>query len=266
MLIRVVVAVLFGPLIILFSYLGGNYLFGMILFFGGIGIGEYLWRSIGAKYYLFWVITVLFVLAMLVTSIELDYAYGASLFAGYFLVTGMLLAIRSESPGELFRTMTTLLWGTAYIGMLYPFLYLIRDYTTIGGDWLLFLFGALWLGDSFAMWGGKAFGKRKLAPTVSPNKTVAGFVSGLCGGMIVAVILGYWRLSDISLAYLIPGGLLIAFVGQLGDLVESMWKRAIGIKDSSKIIPGHGGVLDRFDSMLFAAPALFLFMKYFVYS
>ncbi len=265
MLVRIIVAALFGPLIILFSYLGGNYLFGMILFFGGIGIGEYLWRNLGSKLYLFWFITAVFVLAMLIASIKLDYGYGTSLFAGYFLVIGMLLAIRSEEPEELFRTMTVLLWGVAYIGMLYPFLYLIRDFTANGGDWLLFLFGSLWLGDSFAMWGGKAFGKTKLAPTVSPNKTVAGFVSGLCGGIIVAVILGFWRLSDISFVYLIPGGLIIAFVGQLGDLVESLWKRAIGIKDSSKVIPGHGGVLDRFDSMLFASPALFLYMKYFVY-
>jgi len=266
MTIRVIVAVLFGPLIILISYLGGNYLFGMILLFGAIGIGEYLWRNLGKRYILFWVLTYLFVLAMLAAAIKLDYSYGAALLAGYFLIIGMLLSIRSEEPAELFKTMTVLLWGTVYIGLLYPFLYLIRDFTEIGGDWMLFLFGSLWLSDSMAMWIGKGFGKSKLAPTVSPNKTVAGFVGGLTGGIIVAVILGFWRLSQIPLPYLIIAGLLISFVGQLGDLVESMWKRAIGIKDSSKIIPGHGGVLDRFDSTLFAAPTLFVFLKYFVYN
>lgn len=265
MVVRVIVAAIFGPLIILISYLGGNYLLGMIFFFAMLGIGEFLWQTIGKRMYLFWVLTVLFTAAMIAASIRLGYEAGTALLAGYFLLIGMLLSIRSETPEELFRIMSRLTWGTAYIGLLWPFLFLIRDYTEKGGDWLLFLFGALWLGDSMAMWVGGAIGKRKLAPTVSPNKTIAGFIGGLSGGIIVAVVLGFWRLNDIPLVYLIPAGLLMTFVGQLGDLTESMWKRAIGIKDSSKLIPGHGGVLDRFDSTLFAAPALYLFMKYFLF-
>jgi phosphatidate cytidylyltransferase len=81
----------------------------------------------------------------------------------------------------------------------------------------------------------------------------------------VAVILKFWRLSEINVILLLVSGILVSIVGQLGDLVESCWKRAVGIKDSSSIIPGHGGVLDRFDSLLFASPVLFLFLKFFVY-
>ena len=130
---------------------------------------------------------------------------------------------------------------------------------------MLFMFGTLWLSDTLAMFVGKAIGKRKLAPTVSPNKTVAGFVGGMTGGIIVALILGFWLLSNFDLYLLMIAGILISLIGQIGDLVESCWKKAIGIKDSSAIIPGHGGVLDRFDSLLFAAPVLYLFLIYFVY-
>ena len=113
-----------------------------------------------------------------------------------------------------------------------------------------------------AMGVGKAIGRHKFAPTVSPNKTVEGFFGGLLGGIIVAVIMRLWLLSSFDWWVLIVAGLIVSLVGQLGDLVESMWKRSYGIKDSSAIIPGHGGVLDRFDSLLFAAPALYWFLKF----
>jgi len=128
----------------------------------------------------------------------------------------------------------------------------------------LFLFGTIWLADTLAMFGGKAFGKRKLAPTVSPNKTVAGFVSGIFGGLIVVTIMYFWRLAGTDIFILAGAGVLVSLIGQLGDLAESCWKRAIGIKDSSKIIPGHGGVLDRFDSLLFSAPALYIYLYYMI--
>jgi phosphatidate cytidylyltransferase len=112
------------------------------------------------------------------------------------------------------------------------------------------------------MFGGKAFGKRKLAPTVSPNKTIAGFISGLFGGVIVAVIMHFWRLPDTAFPILIGAGVVVSIIGQLGDLVESCWKRAVEIKDSSAIIPGHGGVLDRFDSLVFSAPVLYAYLYF----
>jgi phosphatidate cytidylyltransferase len=93
---------------------------------------------------------------------------------------------------------------------------------------------------------------------------VAGFISGLCGGIIIGGILSFWRLEMIPVYHLLISGVLISFAGQIGDLVESMWKRAIGIKDSSGIIPGHGGILDRFDSLLFAAPVLYLYLSIFI--
>ena len=119
--------------------------------------------------------------------------------------------------------------------------------------------------DVFAMFGGKLFGKTKLCPSISPNKTVEGSISGLVAGpailLLYAVILklgfGYQSVDYLSAATL---GIACAFSGQLGDLSMSFVKRQYGIKDFGKIIPGHGGALDRFDSVLFAAPVAELLM------
>ncbi len=124
-------------------------------------------------------------------------------------------------------------------------------------EWIIFLFGCVWIADSFAYYIGKAVGKRKLYAAVSPNKTVAGAVGSLLGGCLAgwfldAVLvhaLGGWRA--------VAGGLVIGAVTIVGDLVESMFKRDAGVKDSSNIIPGHGGILDKIDGVLFAGPVFY---------
>lgn len=258
-------AVIFGPLIILFSYWGGWWLAGMILFFGLLGSGEYIFRIKIKPIAVFSPLTLIAAGLIIYLAIFQSFLYGIFILIGYFLVAGLILALRHQEPKELFEAHMKLVWGTVYIGFLWPFVYLIRNVSfDRGGDYLLLLFGTLWLSDTLAMFGGKAFGKRKLAPTVSPNKTVAGFISGLCGGIIIGGILSFWRLEMIPVYHLLISGVLISFAGQIGDLVESMWKRAVGIKDSSGIIPGHGGILDRFDSLLFAAPVLYLYLSIFI--
>jgi phosphatidate cytidylyltransferase len=200
------------------------------------------------------------------SSLFISPEWGFWNFIAYFLAIGVMLAIRKEDPEELFNRYASLIWGVAYIGLLYPVIYYIRNLSAeSGGDWLLFLFGTLWLSDSLAMWVGKTMGQNKLAPMVSPNKTVEGFIGGIFGGLMVALILSFWRLADVPLFQLALIGIFISIVGQLGDLAESVWKRALRIKDSSTIIPGHGGVLDRFDSLLFAAPILFWFLRFIIY-
>ena len=115
-----------------------------------------------------------------------------------------------------------------------------------------------WICDSFAMWGGQLFGRAKLWPSVSPGKTWAGAVSGVVGGVaagmvfvpaVFAPIGGTVSLSQAGLM-----GLVISIVAQIGDLAESLFKREAGVKDSSGLIPGHGGILDRFDSLYFVLP------------
>ena len=116
-----------------------------------------------------------------------------------------------------------------------------------------------WVCDSFALFGGKWFGKNKLAPKVSPNKTIEGSVTGAVSAMIAAVGL-YFALKssyDISLVRCILTALICSSFGQVGDLAASLIKRMAGLKDYSNLIPGHGGVMDRVDSLLFSIPAAF---------
>jgi phosphatidate cytidylyltransferase len=126
-----------------------------------------------------------------------------------------------------------------------------------GLAWVLTVILAIWVGDTVALFAGRAFGKRRLAPTISPNKSQEGASGGIVASMAVGAVsfqtfgLGNWWIGLIV-------GAVIGFAGQIGDLAESLLKRQAGVKDSGSLIPGHGGVLDRIDALLFAFPAGFL--------
>jgi phosphatidate cytidylyltransferase len=127
----------------------------------------------------------------------------------------------------------------------------------------LFLFAVIWCTDSFAYFTGIFLGRHRLAPHISPKKTVEGAVGGLFGGIGGAVLIGEIFL-DFSLSDLVILGLLLSAIGQLGDLIESLLKRNYGVKDSGNFLPGHGGLLDRFDSVLLSGPFLYYYLKYFL--
>ena len=118
----------------------------------------------------------------------------------------------------------------------------------IGARLFLCAVFSVWSTDSFAYFGGKAFGKRKLAPTVSPNKTVEGSLIGAACGIGIGTLFGVLLLHSAMLGFII--GIVGGFAGQVGDLLESAIKRRLGIKDFGGLLPGHGGVLDRFDSLM----------------
>lgn len=121
--------------------------------------------------------------------------------------------------------------------------------------WLMYLFALVWGADTGAYFAGRKFGKRKLAPSVSPGKTIEGLVGGLALTMTVAIAVAIYRdMSGIKLAAFLGLSLLTVLASVLGDLFESMAKRRAGIKDSGTIFPGHGGALDRIDSLTSAAP------------
>ena len=278
---RLCVAAVAIPIILWICYQGGWWLFGMVSLFALIAIAEFLWaEGYRPNSVYFWVTLLLIAsiwwsLANLCETVgkidRLSFFWPVDmipLYVGYFLITGALLAIGRESPAELIRKHARLSWGAFYVGLLYVFVFLLgyREGPSMqvsGGDRLLFLFGLLWVGDTAAMWVGKAFGKHKLAPTVSPNKTVEGFFGGILGALAVGVLMIFWKFSAVPWYHVLIIAAGCSIFGQLGDLVESMWKRSLGIKDSSAIIPGHGGILDRFDSLLFAAPFMFAYLLLF---
>jgi phosphatidate cytidylyltransferase len=131
------------------------------------------------------------------------------------------------------------------------------DASPRGLAWTLLVVLATWIGDTAAYLIGRAFGRRKLAPLLSPNKTIEGSLGGLAGAAVVGALvfvgfgLGVWWLGAVV-------GAIVGVAGQIGDLFESFLKRQAGVKDSGALIPGHGGVLDRIDALLFAFPAGFL--------
>lgn len=281
LLIRTAVAAVAIPIILWICYQGGLWLWGMVTLFALVAMAEFLIaEGYGLTRIGFWLIMTATALnfvnmgkGIVGGHLYWSILYGASAIDFYFhpltflfLIGGMIFAVGRRSPAELFISHARLTWGIIYVFFLYQYVFSVGTANPIfigapgqveRGDILLFLFGLLWLGDTAAMFVGKAFGKHKLAPTVSPNKTVEGFVGGIVGAIVVAVILGFWRLDLIPMWQLVIIAILCSVFGQLGDLVESMWKRSLGIKDSSAIIPGHGGVLDRFDSLLFAAPVMY---------
>lgn len=151
--------------------------------------------------------------------------------------------------------------GPLYVGLLLGHLSLLRGLVE-GREWTLLLFFAIWMSDIAAFYTGLSIGRNKLYPEISPNKTVEGAIGGILGSLIVVASFKAWYMTQLTLIDVIAISIGIAVMGQLGDLCESMFKRASGVKDSGGLIPGHGGILDRFDSILFAAPFLYYYLVF----
>jgi len=144
---------------------------------------------------------------------------------------------------------------------LYPAVPLRFDFGADRGlAWMITLLVTTWTGDVAALLVGKRFGRTPFSPLISPHKTNEGAAAGLLAGTVAAVTLRYTVYPELALQHVVVASLLIGMFGQLGDLAESMLKRAAGVKDSSGLIPGHGGILDRIDSLMFSLPVLYLFL------
>lgn len=179
------------------------------------------------------------------------------------LLLGMAVASRLPTARPLASVAVTLL-GVYYAAVLPSFILLIRlpqwpDRSWAGAMLVFFPLLVTWVCDTAAMFGGRAFGGPKLAPSISPGKTRSGGVAGVLGAVAVAPLFALVIFPplgvQISVLAACAMALLLSVVGQLGDLAESLFKREAGVKDSSSLIPGHGGVLDRFDSLYFVLPA-----------
>ena len=126
------------------------------------------------------------------------------------------------------------------------------------------LFLIIWLGDTLAYYIGTLAGKHLLAPSISPNKSIEGAIGGLLGSIGGALLAHYWFYPSISIANCTILGLVTGIAGQMGDLCESILKRNLNVKDSGFLVPGHGGLLDRLDSVLFSAPVFYYIHLYLI--
>ena len=122
--------------------------------------------------------------------------------------------------------------------------------------------GSIWLNDAMAYFVGSRFGKRKLSPRISPNKSIEGFWGGMIACVFIWMILAILKVRGISFLFAIPCGLMVGAMGVVGDLFESRIKRGFGVKDSGNLLPGHGGMLDRSDALLFGVMTAFLLLRF----
>lgn len=151
--------------------------------------------------------------------------------------------------------------GILYVAFLMPYLGMLREVKIYDGRYLIILvFLITWGNDTFAYFAGKAFGKHKLYEKMSPKKTIEGALGGLAGGILLSIGAKYTFLTELTLIDAVLLSAVAGALGQMGDLVESMFKRYFGIKDSSNLIPGHGGILDRADALLFTVPFTFYYV------
>lgn len=166
----------------------------------------------------------------------------------------MVRLIAKREPAGAIREATAAVFGLFYIPVLMSFqVNIIRA----GAPLLVMLYFAVWGSDSMALYIGRSLGRRKLYVEVSPNKTVAGGVGSLIGGIIGAALIRFAIMNFMPLQKAVFLGLAVGFSSVIGDLTESMFKRDAHIKDSSSIIPGHGGMLDKIDSVTFAGPVFY---------
>jgi phosphatidate cytidylyltransferase len=180
-----------------------------------------------------------------------------------------LIAILSMSIPIFNRSYTVISSALTIIGFIYiinffSLLILIRDYPS-GNLFIWLVFIIAFVSDTFAYYSGRFFGKNKLCPEVSPKKTVEGSIGGILGSVIGVVLWWFFSKSiDFSWYQLIFLGVFGGIVSQIGDLSASLIKRFIGVKDYGNIMPGHGGILDRFDSILFTTPIVYYYIIFFL--
>lgn len=189
------------------------------------------------------------------------YSFLFPLCTGFFILSSLLFLFRFQTLDRVHHQFSWILLGWFYLPLLLGHLIPLRQLDH-GQRWIFLALMVIMVCDTFAYFVGSQFGKHKLYPAVSPNKSIEGALGGLVGSVLAVLLAKYSFMSFIGLTDGIMIGLLLGTAGQLGDLFESLLKRACKVKDSGTIIPGHGGLLDRLDSLLFAFPVVYYLARY----
>jgi phosphatidate cytidylyltransferase len=202
--------------------------------------------------------------ALLTLSFHPDMPAGNWAVLVVLVVIGLAAVARGTPTGKTLGEVSSTLLGVFYAGALSGAVVGLR-YTPpdgVGRSWVFFLLLVILLGDTGAYYTGRALGRRPLAKKLSPKKTIEGLVGGLALSILTAVLLGPLLIPHLDRIHATGLGLLLGLLGAAGDLFESLLKRAVGLKDTSSLFPGHGGILDRLDAVFFAAPALWLYVLF----
>lgn len=264
---RVLVSIVAIPVIVAASYFGNIYFF---LFASIIALVSYyeFCRFVKNKeiYTNFWV-GIIFILMLLIN--EFFHYLDIYLLMLVLIIVLTLFELFRNTGSAIINIGATFL-GTLYIGFFANALIAIREfYPRIdylykrGGLLIISILATIWICDSAAFFGGLSLGKHKLFPRVSPKKSWEGAIFGFIFSVLTMLLAKVIILDFLSWVSVIILGIIIGIFGQIGDLIESLFKRDAGVKDSSSLIPGHGGIFDRFDSLLYTAPVILLYLKNF---
>lgn len=261
--LRILSALVGIPLILGLVYLGGGYYLCFILLLAYLGMREYTALLKSKGYHLpsflgYAGATVLPALLYLEPILERELIFPAIIFILMSLAIFFLIFFETSD----IRESALIFWGIIYFGGLGGCLVLLRQLPQ-GLSYTFALFIGVWTNDTLAYFAGTKWGKHRLAPAISPRKSVEGACSGIAGTILLALLIVFFFPGWINLT---PGqavflGLVITVFAQLGDLFESAIKRQFEVKDTGQLIPGHGGIMDRFDSLLFSAPAVYCFFQ-----
>ena len=266
--LRVLVALISIPILIAVTYIGKIPFLIFVLFLGLAAYYELVkmaeHKGVNANF----PVGALSILAIIL-DVYLSFTNFFILAAAISLV--LLIFELFRNNGSAINNLGTSLLGIFYIGLFSSCLLSIREFYNYadlvyneGGFLIIAIFASIWVCDSAAYFIGSAVGKHKLFPRVSPNKSWEGAIAGFIFAVITLVAAHALLLDEISIMDAVIIGSLVGVFGQVGDLIESLLKRDAGVKDSSSIIPGHGGIFDRFDSLLFSAPIIYQYIHFFV--
>jgi phosphatidate cytidylyltransferase len=191
-----------------------------------------------------------------------DYEFLVPLLLTSAIMLSLILVVLSPQKEGAFNNWVWVMAGILYVGWLLSYLVALR--LDAGRGWLFLAIIATFASDTAAFFVGRALGRHRLAPRISPSKTWEGAIAGIFGGIIGSLIIVAIFSLPISYGQAILLGILVSILGQLGDLAESLLKRNIGVKESGSLMPGHGGLLDRMDSVIFAGVVVYLYYIYVV--
>jgi phosphatidate cytidylyltransferase len=212
-----------------------------------------------------------YVAAAVLVTVSLQNDPAITLLSAHFVVivltAGTLVAatLRGAPFDKMIASVGATILGVLYIPLLGSHLLSIRMgfSPTLSAHLLSFFFLVLMGSDAGAYYVGRVLGKHKLAPSISPGKTWEGAIGGVLAALAMGALAHFWFFRELPLKYILPLAVVMTLVGILGDLAESALKRGAGAKDAANILPGHGGILDRLDSLLFNAPLIYYFARFY---
>ena len=268
---RIITSLWFVPLLVIVVWFGGEPGFTALMVIFGILAALEFYRMVAMSkappltyFGLIW--TALFILSRNSELLAILESYLKPVPVTPFLLTAAVvppllwLLSRRQKEGA-FTTWAWTIAGILYVGWLLSHLVALRGLDA-GRNWVFFALFTTWASDTTAFFIGRKLGRHKLAPNISPGKTWEGATGGILGAIIVSILFFTATPFHLPLTYwqAIPLSILVSIFGQVGDLVESLLKRNMGVKDSGKLMPGHGGVLDRMDSIIFAGIVVYYYV------